>query len=174
MSKEARTRLIRRCRAKFGREAAALRAELSDAREEAAARMTNPAYAKLIFQTMDAVDAVKQNIQRVSPTFRFHLITTDPDDDKFADCAIAAEADDIVTADSDFKAMRGSGNKPQPITPEEFIRLHLSGGVMMRGRESKTGRSRWHRSCLAQPPANSSQASGLNALGRSLFEVAWV
>jgi uncharacterized protein len=95
--------------------------------EEVAARMTNPAYARLIFQTMDAVDAVKQNIQRISPTFRFHLITADPDDDKFADCAIAAEADDIVTADSDFNAMRGSGYKPQPITPEEFIRLHLNG-----------------------------------------------
>ena len=46
---------------------------------------------------------------------------------KFADCAIAAEADFIITADSDFNAMRGSGYKPQPITPEEFIRLHLSG-----------------------------------------------
>ena len=55
----------------------------------------------------------------------FNLITADPDDNKFADCAIAAEADFIITADQHFEVMRGSGYKPQPVTPEEFIRLHL-------------------------------------------------
>lgn len=66
-------------------------------------------------------------ILRVSPTFRFHLIGADADDDKFADCAIAAEADYIVTEDRHFDALRGSGYKPQPVTPEEFIRGHLRG-----------------------------------------------
>ncbi len=32
---------------------------------------------------------------------------------------------------------------------------------------------RWHRSCLAQPPANGSQAPGLNAMGCSIFGVVW-
>ena len=64
----------------------------------------------------------------ISPAFRFQLITADPDDNKFADCAIAAEADFIITGDHHFDALRGSGYKPQPVTPEEFIRLHLSGG----------------------------------------------
>ena len=64
----------------------------------------------------------------ISPAFRFHLITGDADDNKFADCAIAAEADFIITEDHHFDAMRGSGYKPQPVTPEEFIRLHLGGG----------------------------------------------
>ena len=32
---------------------------------------------------------------------------------------------------------------------------------------------RWHRSCLAQPPAKGSQASGLNAMGCSIFGVVW-
>ena len=32
---------------------------------------------------------------------------------------------------------------------------------------------RWHRSCLAQPPAKGSQASGLNAMGCSTFKVVW-
>ena len=93
--------------------------------EETAARMTHRAYIALVFQTMDAVEAVRQNIHRVSPSFRFNLIAADPDDNKFADCAIAAEADFIITADQHFDAMRGSGYKPQPVTPEEFIRLHL-------------------------------------------------
>ena len=64
----------------------------------------------------------------ISPAFRFHLIAADADDNKFADCAIAAEADFIITDDQHFEVMRGSDYKPQPVTPEEFIRLHLSGG----------------------------------------------
>ncbi len=64
-------------------------------------------------------------ILRVSPTFRFHLFAADADDDKFADCAIVAEADFIITEDRHFDALRGSGYKPQPGTPGEFIRGHL-------------------------------------------------
>jgi predicted nucleic acid-binding protein len=71
---------------------------------------------------------VRQNVNRVSSSFRFHLITSDADDNKFADCAIAAEADFIITADQHFDVLRGSGYKPRPVTPEEFIRLHLGGG----------------------------------------------
>ena len=96
--------------------------------EETAACMTHPAYIALVFQTMDAVESVRQNIVRVSPSFRFHLIVADPDDNKFADCAIAAEADFVITEDHHFDALRGSGYKPQPVTPEAFVRLHLGGG----------------------------------------------
>ena len=95
--------------------------------EETAARMTHPAYTALVFKTMDAVESVRQNVDRVSPSFRFRLITGDADDNKFTDCAIAAAADFIITADQHFDVLRGSGYKPQPVTPEEFIRLHLGG-----------------------------------------------
>ena len=64
----------------------------------------------------------------ISPAFRFQLISGDADDNKFADCAIAASADFILTEDHHFDVMRGSGYKPQPVTPTEFIRLHLGGG----------------------------------------------
>lgn len=66
------------------------------------------------------------NVRHVEPAFRFHLIATDPDDDKFADCAIAAEADWIITEDAHFDALRGSGHRPQPIPPAEFIARFLS------------------------------------------------
>ena len=79
-------------------------------------------------QFIEFVDRTRGVIRRVSPSFRFHLITGDTDDNKFADCAIVADADFIITGDHHFDAMRGSGYKPQPMTPEEFIRLHLSGG----------------------------------------------
>jgi putative PIN family toxin of toxin-antitoxin system len=61
------------------------------------------------------------NLLHVSPSFHFRTITADQDDDKFADCAITAHADWIVTEDSHFKALIGSGFKPQPIKPGEFI-----------------------------------------------------
>ena len=48
-------------------------------------------------------------------------------DDKFADCAIAAHADFIITSDQHFNVLIGSGYKPRPITPEEFIAQHLAG-----------------------------------------------
>ena len=72
--------------------------------------------------TLDAIARWQNNVRRVEPAFRFHLITADPDDDKFADCAIAAEAEWIVTGDAHFDGLKNSGHKPQPITPEKFIR----------------------------------------------------
>lgn len=38
----------------------------------------------------------------VSPTYRWHAIHRDPDDDKFVDAAVAGGAEWIVTEDSDF------------------------------------------------------------------------
>ena len=77
---------------------------------------------------LDVVEELRPaNLKFVSPTYRFHLIVADPDDDKFADCAIAAEAEWIITEDTHFHAMKGSGHKPQPISPEDFIRRFLGG-----------------------------------------------
>ena len=70
---------------------------------------------------LDAIGASPGNVRQVEPSFRWRLIPADPDDDKFADCAIAAEAEWIVTQDGHFKTLRNSGHKPQPITPGEFI-----------------------------------------------------
>ena len=50
----------------------------------------------------------------------------DPDDNKFADCAIATHADYVITQDRHFSTMANAGYKPQPITPEEFIRSYLN------------------------------------------------
>ena len=74
----------------------------------------------------DLADELHGNVRHVEPSFRFHLIAADPDDDKFADCAIAAEAEWIITEDGHFETLRGSGHKPQPIAPAEFIARFLS------------------------------------------------
>ncbi len=65
------------------------------------------------------------NLHLVSPTYRFHLITDDPDDDKFTDCAITSDADWLITSDGHFGRLVGSGYKPQPITPKDFINRFL-------------------------------------------------
>jgi putative PIN family toxin of toxin-antitoxin system len=66
------------------------------------------------------------NVRQIEPHYRFGVVVADPDDNKFCDCAIAAEADFVVTEDSHFAVLKSAGYKPQPIAPDEFIRRHLS------------------------------------------------
>lgn len=73
--------------------------------------------------TVSRLLELSDNVIRVSPSYRFLLVASDPDDNKFADCAVSAEADYIVTDDYHFGSMRGSGFKPQIITPAEFMAL---------------------------------------------------
>ncbi len=46
------------------------------------------------------------NTHFFTPYFKFGLITTDPDDNKFVDCAIAANAHFIVTEDKHFEVLK--------------------------------------------------------------------
>ena len=42
------------------------------------------------------------NVKFINPQYRFNLITSDPDDNKFVDCAIVGGADFIVSDDAHF------------------------------------------------------------------------
>jgi predicted nucleic acid-binding protein len=66
---------------------------------------------------MEMTGQLHDNLRRIEPTYQWRLITADPDDDKFADCAIAAEPEWIVTEDARFEVLKHSGHKP-----EAFIR----------------------------------------------------
>ena len=46
-----------------------------------------------------------KNVKLITPHFRFGLITIDVDDNKFVDCAIAANAHFIVSNDKHFKEL---------------------------------------------------------------------
>ena len=70
---------------------------------------------------LEVVDALQHNVVRISPSFRFQAIPGDPDDDKFADCAIVADADFIVTEDRHFDVLNNSAYTPRPLTPDEFL-----------------------------------------------------
>ena len=49
---------------------------------------------------------LSRNTQRIEPHFKMNLITTDSDDNKFVDCAIAANAKYIVSDDKHFNVLK--------------------------------------------------------------------
>lgn len=46
------------------------------------------------------------NVHLIATYYRWQLIAADPDDDKYCDCAIAGQADYIVTEDSHFNVLK--------------------------------------------------------------------
>lgn len=48
----------------------------------------------------------RKNVWKLDPHYHFHLITVDEDDNKFVDCAIAANAKCIVTEDKHFAVLK--------------------------------------------------------------------
>ena len=64
----------------------------------------------------------RSNVLHIDPHFRFGLVVADPDDNKFVDCAIAANAKYIVSQDHHFAVLK---TIPFPrvdvITIEEFL-----------------------------------------------------
>ena len=70
--------------------------------EEIIIHMTgNREYAALVIETI----ANAPNVEHVNPAYRFNLITTDPDDNKFVDCAVTAGATYIVSNDRHFREL---------------------------------------------------------------------
>ena len=51
----------------------------------------------------------RKNVKQITPSYKWNLITADPDDNKFVDCAIAANARFIVTEDHLFNMLKEIG-----------------------------------------------------------------
>lgn len=63
------------------------------------------------------------NIHFITQYYQFHLLN-DEDDDKFVDCAIAANADLIVSHDNDFKVLENIDfPKVKVIKTDEFKKI---------------------------------------------------
>jgi predicted nucleic acid-binding protein len=71
--------------------------------------------------------SIAASILGTEPASRYQVISADPNDNKFTDCAITANADYVITNDKDFSPLANAGYRPQPITPEEFVLMHLAG-----------------------------------------------
>ncbi len=71
----------------------------------------------------------RENVKLVDPHFRMGIITADPDDNKFVDCAFAAGADYLVSEDSHFRVLF---DLPFPqlklVTLDGFLATRLIGG----------------------------------------------
>ena len=67
-----------------------------------------------------------ENVQLVDPHFRMGIITADPDDNKFVDCAFAAGADYLVSEDSHFNVLRTTFfPKLNLVTLDEFMQTRI-------------------------------------------------
>ena len=81
-----------------GRNILCVTTEILEEYTEILQRFTSPEF------TEAALGVITNNpyTQFVTPYFHFKLIISDPDDDKFVDCAIAANAKFVVTDDGHF------------------------------------------------------------------------
>jgi predicted nucleic acid-binding protein len=70
---------------------------------------------------MDLAELTSGNLLRVTPAFHFQVVTDDPDDNIFTDCAITAGADFVITEDRHFAPLADAGYKTLPIAPQQFI-----------------------------------------------------
>jgi len=63
-------------------------------------------------------------VEFITPYYNFGLITQDPDDNKFVDCAIAANARYIVTNDHHYNILKGINFPPvNVINLDDFMKL---------------------------------------------------
>lgn len=85
-----------------GRNMFCVTTEILEEYAEILERKTNPRFSEL------ALNVIENNPYTlfVTPYYHFKLIAADPDDDKFVDCAIAANAKFIVTEDSHYNVLQ--------------------------------------------------------------------
>jgi uncharacterized protein len=108
-----------------GRLTLALSNEILFEYEEITTKLSGAERWREVVALLELLDHLHGNIRQIQPQFRFAVITQDPDDNKFCDCAIAAAADFIVTDDAHFSVLKSSGHKPRPIAPQDFVQAHL-------------------------------------------------
>jgi putative PIN family toxin of toxin-antitoxin system len=89
--------------------------------EEVMTRLSGKAAWIRFARLLDLVELTNAGVIRVTPSYRFHVIGDDPDDNLFTDCAITAGAEYLITEDRHFLPLANAGYKPQPIKPQEFI-----------------------------------------------------
>ena len=84
-------------------------------------RLTDEQTASLVIKTM----VESPFVEFITPYYQFHLITSDPDDNKFVDCAIAATARFVVTNDHHYDVLRLNNTFPtvDVINLKDFMEL---------------------------------------------------
>jgi len=73
----------------------------------------------------EAEELISACAQRVAPTESLAVIAEDPDDDRILECAVAADADVIISGDKDLLRL-GSFRGIRIMSPAEFLRSTAS------------------------------------------------
>jgi uncharacterized protein len=94
--------------------------EILNEYEEILTKKISPAFSDMITQIL----LNSRNVIFTHPSFRFNLITADYDDNKFVDCAIAANANYIISQDTHFDILKEIDFPKVNVIPiEEFIKI---------------------------------------------------
>lgn len=70
---------------------------------------------------------IRKNVQFITPYYKLHLITEDEDDNKFVDCAFAANASCIVSNDAHFNILKSVDFPKIPVLRIEVFSHLLNG-----------------------------------------------
>lgn len=77
----------------------------------------------LISEYIITVILNRKNVRKLDPSFEFHCIVADPDDDKFVDCAVAGNAKYIVSQDHHFNVLKQiSFPHVEVVTIQQFLK----------------------------------------------------
>ena len=88
--------------------------------DEKLSSIFSPELSKLTLDLM----MMNPNIHLISPSFQTRLIYPDMDDNKFVDCAFAANANYLVTNDKDYKILKTTSfPKVNLLKMDEFIEI---------------------------------------------------
>lgn len=88
--------------------------------EEIITLKTTPSIAQNIVNMLVTLS----HVEKIEVFFKWNLITVDADDNKFSDCAIAGNADFLVTQDRHFNILKEIDfPKVALLLPHEFIEL---------------------------------------------------
>ena len=82
----------------------------------------NEAVAKNVIRTL----LLLPNVKYVNVFFHWNLIEADPDDNKFVDCAISANANYIVTEDKHFNVLKSINFPKVNVINIEYFRKLIS------------------------------------------------
>ena len=70
----------------------------------------------------EIIEGIRKFAFLVTPTIKVQVVSADPDDDKFIECAVAGTAEIIVSSDPHLLDI-GSYNDIQIVTPAGFLHL---------------------------------------------------
>lgn len=90
-------------------------------------------YQLIVTNQLLQIILLKKNTVLIQPHYFWNLVAADADDNKFVDCAIAGNADFLVTNDKDFNPVKGVAfPKVNIVSLEEFealFRNQLEGSI---------------------------------------------